>query len=164
MAPWDVAIARTIESPSPWWPSVLRGARTPESAKRLEQRLPLRRQDWRAGVGHGQDRPLPRAAGDEFDPAARAVVADRVVKQVHDQALEQRGIAGGRGRLEHGLNLDLVTQSLARDRIRDPACELGEIDRLAVLEPALAAGEHQQRLEQPLLVAAGREQLLARRP
>ncbi len=95
--------------------------------------------------------------GCDLDPAAGDVVADRVRDEVGGEPLEQVRVAARPGRLELDHPLEPVrlvgSQGLGRGH--------SEINRFTSLPCPRAAGEHETCLEQPLLLPAGPEGVLA---
>ncbi|MFB7326036.1 hypothetical protein [Streptomyces sp. NPDC056190] len=71
-----------------------------------------------------------------------------VVDEVGGQALPQPGVARGRCRCGSRVHVHLPGVAVPQDRPGD----LGEVERLAPVQSALAAGEHQQRLDEAFLV------------
>ena len=128
-----------------------------EPLEGLEEPLELAGRDQRAGVDDGEVRASRLGAGGDLDPAAGDVVPDCVRDEVGDESFEQVRIAGRPGRLEHDDALESAQivrpERLVRDR-RD-------LDGLAPLRPAVAPGECEAGLEQPLLLPACAEDLLA---
>ena len=92
--------------------------------------------------------------------AAVDVVVDRVAEEVGDEPLDEARVAGRLGRLKRGVEDESVVVCGGRGGSGDG----GEVDRLAAVEAALAAGEGEQRLDQAFLLLADGEQLLARVP
>ena len=91
-----------------------------------------------------EQRALALDAGPHPHPAAGDVVADGVVEQVADEPLDEARVAARRPRARAS------RRSAARGRVREsrPRDDRGEVERPRSLEPALAAGERQQRLDQ----------------
>ena len=114
--------------------------------------------DDRPGVGDLEGRPPLAHTGPGADPAVRPVVAERVLEQVGDEPLDHRLVARRARVAELRVDPEPVRLGAALD---DLGGDRAQIDRRARLEPALAAGERQQRLDQPLLLLAGREHALA---
>jgi hypothetical protein len=118
------------------------------------------RTDARSCVGDPDRRLLGPGTG--VDPsldvhmALRDVVTHRVVEEVRDQALEQAAVALNpcvrqrRTDLRPGFGSLVCDEHVTDDR--------RQIDRFAVIETLLAAGEREQRLDQPLLLLAGGQQ------
>jgi hypothetical protein len=65
------------------------GAGAAESLEGLEETLDLFGRDGRAGVRDGQDGVAVEGSTGHFDISSGGVVADRVVEQIGDQALEE---------------------------------------------------------------------------
>ena len=141
----------------------LRGAAAAESRDRLEHALELVSLHDRPGVGDRQNRDPTVGSSLYVDPPAGDVVADRVVDEVADQPLDQGRIAHRRRRYEVGDELDRAAVKPRAVR-HDADARDGEVQRFAPIEPALAPREREQRLEQRLLLATRREQLLAGGP
>ena len=129
-----------------------------EPGERLHELADLLARDDRAGVRDLQRRLAVTKSGPRGHPAVRVVVADRVLDQVRDEPLDHRRVAR-RGRVtELGVHLDPVRGH----RAHDLGGHLAQVDRGTLLEPALAAGERQQRLDQALLLLARGEHAPAR--
>ena len=83
------------------------------------------------------------------------VVLDGVGEEVRDEALDEARVAVGEGGRERTLD----SQPVGVDAFERLCGDRGEVDRLAAVEAALAAREHEQRVDQAFLVLAGREHL-----
>ena len=92
-------------------------------------------------------------AGGEFDAAAVAVVADRVVEQVCDHALDKARVADGLSLIEARIDLDAAALCVRPAAVDDVLGELSEVEWRPGLDAAFAGGERQQRVDQPLLLA-----------
>jgi hypothetical protein len=113
------------------------------------------------GVGDGEERAAVVGAGGDPDGAARLVVPQGVVGQVAHGALEQRLVAAE----QSGCERDLHGQAACRDLLAPPgehvAGDRRQVERHPAGEAALAAGQDEQRLDQPFLLGAGGERALA---
>jgi len=123
----------------------------------LEQAVQLACRDHRAGV---RDREHGAARGGvrgDLEPAAGDVVADGVFDQVRHEALDQFRAPEGGGGLErrHASQWMTVMDS------QDLGGGRGEVEGLSSQLPVLAAGEGEQRLEQPFLALAAGDDPLA---
>jgi hypothetical protein len=122
-----------------------------------EKTLQFAGRDQGAGVGDDEVGASRLGAGCDVDPAADDVVPDRIRDEVGGQSLEQVRIAGRPGRLEHH-DAPESAQAVSSER---SGGDRRQVDRLAPLQPALAAGKSKTRLEQALLSPAGAEDVLA---
>ena len=84
---------------------------------------------------------------------------DGVGDQVGDEALDQPRVAVGDGGCERSLH----GQPARLDGFERLRGDRGEVDRFAIVEAALAAGEHEQRVDQAFLLLAGGEDLAEHR-
>ena len=91
---------------------VVAGAGAVQSLERLEETLDLLGWNGRAGVRDGHEGMPVTSPGGDLDVSAGGVVADRVVDQVGDQALEQSWIARGRRRVQGCANVEIETREL----------------------------------------------------
>jgi Protein of unknown function DUF72 len=103
------------------------------------------------------------ATGRYVDTAAFEVMCDGVVHQVDDETFDEPWIPIERCGLEVRVDVEPKTLVVA-PLIRDRASDVGQVDGLAAVEAAFAAGEGEERVDERLLFAVGVEQLLARRP
>jgi hypothetical protein len=87
-------------------------------------------------------------------------VADGVVDEVGDEALDEPRFSVERGGLEDCVDLKaeaVAVAPLAQDR----ACDEGELDRFAMVDAAFAASEGEKGVDEGLLFAVGDKELLA---
>ena len=87
-------------------------------------------------------------------------MADRVVDQVRDQALDESRIARRRRRVRRGANLEVAVCDRCLAGVQGLGGKSRKVDALALLGPGLAARECQQRLDHLLQVLLGREHAL----
>jgi hypothetical protein len=80
-------------------------------------------------------------------------VADRVVEQVRHQALDKVCLANRLDVIEHPVDLHAAALCLLLAAMDYVLRELSEVERLPRLDATLAAGERQQSVDQPLLMA-----------
>ena len=113
------------------------GSGAAESLEGLEQPLYLIDRDHRAAVGDGHEGVLVADPGGDLDMPAGGVVVDRVVDQVRDQPLGQRGVSGGGRRVERGGDRDLSWSASGQGARSTAVGEDGEVDRFVVVESAL---------------------------
>jgi hypothetical protein len=140
------------------------GALAVELLERLEQPADFARRDHGAGVG---DRETGTAGGSrrgDQDPAAGHVVPDGVVDQVGHQAFGQIGVPGGAGGGEAGLDAHTQAVRFAPAAVHHPGGHLGEVERFPAPQPALTAGQGEQRVDEPFLLLPDQKQLLAGGP
>ncbi len=131
-----------------------------EPLEGLEEAVDVRGRDEWSGVGHRQDGHAGRHPGPDLDPATRHVVADRVGEQVgHEPFREQRvSVEGGRGC--HRVDVDPEPAGLGLQVSQGRGDGGGEVDGLVPGQPAFAAGQGEQGLDQACLLIAGGEHLL----
>ena len=105
------------------------------------------------------------AGGDlDADAAAGDVVPDRVVDQVGGQALQQAVVAEyGRG-ADGGADGQPAGGGFWLEGVQDAGGDGGEVEELAVVEAALAAGQGEQRLDELFLLVAGFQHVFAGGP
>ncbi len=156
VASWASAIACTIARPSPT-PSPKALGFGVESLERLEETRELAGRDHRPGVGDRERRRAPRGVGYDVEPAAGNVVTDAFVTRLATRRSTRLRITGRPCRVERHVAFEpaqvVSSEHFGRDH--------GEVDRLAPLRPALAPGKGETSLEQPLLLPAGAEDVLA---
>jgi hypothetical protein len=128
-----------------------------ESLERLEQSLELAGRDHRSGVRDREGGASSGGVRDDVEPAVGDVVADGIRDQVRHEALDELRVAGRSGRLEHRG----APQSLMIVASQDGGGRRGEVDGVSPQASVVAPGERQQRLEQPFLAPAGRDDALA---
>lgn len=125
-----------------------------EALERLEKPVHLTGWDDRSGVADRQGRlSFVRSRGD-LHTAAVEVVPDGVVYQVRDQVGCQLRVAGSRGCVQLGVDADAAALGFlvaVHDRVPG---DLGEVKRLPLLDPALAAGQREQSVDQAFLLIA----------
>ena len=92
--------------------AVVAGTGAAQSLEGLEETLDLLGRDGRAGVRDRHEGVPVAGPGGDLDMSAGGVVADRVVDQVGDQALEQSWIAGRRRRVERGADVEIEAREL----------------------------------------------------
>ena len=128
------------------------GALRAEPLKRLEEPVDLVRRHHRSRVGDGHDG-VP-GVGSRAHPgrAGRPVVPDGVVDQVGDQPFGQTGIAEGGGGPEVGLQGHAAGPGLVVAGGHDGADHVAQVESFLPVETALAAGQGEQRLDEPLLL------------
>jgi len=130
--------------------------------ERLEQPLQVGLGDDGAGVGHRQHG-LPGALlDDDVHHAVRDVVAQRVVDEVDHEAFDKIGLARRAGRRQPRAQPDAADVGVGPPGRHHLPHHLGQVERLADVQPGLAAGEGEQRVDQPFLLLAGDEHPLVR--
>ena len=128
------------------------------AAERLDQVRDLVGRDHGPAVLDPEQRALALDAGAHAHPATAHVVADGVVEEVDHEPLDEPLVPARRRGLERRLDPGLGAEVRERG-LHDRR----EVERPALLEPALAARERQQRLDHALLLGARREHALADR-
>ncbi len=142
-----------IVSPSPWPVGV--PVRSPvQSLERLEETLELGDLDTVTRVADRNLRPTLGDARRDVDRPSRDVVPECVVEQVRDHALDQLCVAVERRGRERGSKLEASAFGLCSAGADDRLGKSRQVERLGVLEPALAAREGQQSFDEPFLLAA----------
>jgi hypothetical protein len=136
----------------------------PELLERLEQAADLTGRDHLTGVPHREDGLPGGGAGGDLHPPAGHVVPQGVVGQVGDQALDQARVAQDRGRAQRGLHADAALAGFLITGRGDVTGDGGEIGGLRLLDAPFAAGQREQRADEPFLLLAEGQRLLAGRP
>jgi hypothetical protein len=126
-----------------------------------EQPAELVRRDDRAGIGHRQERPARPAAGRDLHLAARRVVPDRVVHQVGDQSLGQRGVARRGRRPQPGGHGELGGLRIVRAAGQHVAGQDRQVERLEGVQAAFAPGQREQGRDEVFLLLFGGQGPLA---
>src|SRR5258708_6045843 len=137
------------------------GAELPE---RLEQVLHRVWRDECAGVADRDDSARGGRCRADLCLAAGQVVPDGVVEEVGDQALGQARVSGYRGRGECRAEVDAVAPGTAATAQEHIPRDVGARQAFQPPNPALAAGQGEQRRDQALLLIAELDQFLAGRP
>jgi hypothetical protein len=119
-----------------------------EALEGLEQPLDLPGGDRGAGVGHEQERVPVSCSCRDLDLAAGDVVGQGVVGEVGYQPLGEAGVACGRGGAELGSDAQCQGLCPRATRLEYARCDFGEVEGVAVVQAALAAGQGEQRLDQ----------------
>jgi hypothetical protein len=94
----------------------------------------------------------------------RDVVMNRVLEQVRDQPDEQPAITADHRGCECDVELEPGRGGLRPMRSQRVLRDCGQVDRLSRAEPALSLSEHEQGVDQVLLLLALLERLPARFP
>jgi hypothetical protein len=131
-----------------------------QALERLEQPGDLVRRYRRAGVRHRQHRGARPRRGRQLQPTGGHVVSQRVVDEVDHEALDQARIAERVGLVELGREAQPASTGLGFPSEENLGGDVGQIDRLPAVEPALPAGQRQQRVDQPILLVRGAEHQL----
>src|SRR5437660_317394 len=76
---------------------------------------------------------------------------------------ERRAVPGGPGRVKRGVDADAPAAGFLTAVYDRLPGDFGEIERRPLVNPALAAGQREQRLDETFLLIAQRQQLLAGR-
>ena len=124
----------------------------PEPLEGLEQAVKLARWYHRPGVGDPHHGPAGRRPGLDLGPAAGHVVPDGVPDQVRHQAFRQPGITVGRRGAEPGVDGDVLGHGRGDGR---------QVEGLRAGDPALAARQREQRVDQLLLLPAEPQDFVA---
>ncbi len=103
------------------------------------------------------------AAGGDLDMSLGGVVADGVVEEVGDQALDQPRIAHGWRWCQRRADIEAAVRVLRVARAQDLRGKRREVETLAALQSRLAARERQQRIDHLLEVLLGGEHALVGR-
>ena len=125
------------------------GAVGGEPLEGLQQPVHGGRRDHGPGVDHRQDGAGVPGAGDDLDVAAGHVVRQRVVGEVGDQAFGQPRVAGGAGRGEGAVDGELPVLCAGLPGAQDVAGQRGEVEGFPFVQAGLAAGQGEQRFEDP---------------
>ena len=120
--------------------------------------------DHRARVGHRQHGAALSDPGGHLNRAVRDIVAHGIVDEVGHEPLGEPRIADSQRRIERRGDGQPALLGFGPPGQHHLASQGGEIDGLAAVKPALAAGQCEQRLDQPFLLFAGREQPRAQVP
>jgi hypothetical protein len=87
-------------------------------------------------------------------------VANGVGEQVGDEPFDEQGVSVEGCRCRHLVDADPQSVDLGLEVDKGRGDGRGEVDRFAFIEPALAAGEGEERLDQVRLLVVGGEHLL----
>ena len=117
-----------------------------------------------AGVGDRQKRDAATSPGGHLDSPRVRVVREGVVDQVRDETLDQARIAGHRRRCEDGAQVDRAAPCLGLTGEQDLLGQDRQIERVALGETRLPAGEREECLDQAFLLRPGCEHPLVRGP
>ena len=117
------------------------------------------RYGW-SGVGHRQDGPAVLYPGPDLDPAAGHVVADGVGEQVGYEPFDEQGVAIEGRRFAHLAYVDPESVGLGPETGKGRRDGGGEVNGFVSVQPAFAAGQGEQGLDQARLLIAGGEHLL----
>jgi hypothetical protein len=129
--------------------------------ERLEQERQHGRIEHLAAVDDADGRPLIIGRGFHSDPSTRGeVVANSVLDQVADEALDQGGIADDGRRAELGTDLDAGGYRLGPGVVDHLLGHAGQIDGYPAFDAALGAGQDQQGVDEILALLAVDTQLL----
>jgi len=123
----------------------------------LEQAVELAGRDHGAGVRDREDGAARGGVRGDLESASRNVVPDGIFDQVRHEALEQFRVAERDG----GLEGRHASQQMTVMDSQDLGGRRGEVEGLSSQLPVLAAGEGEQRLEQPFLALAAGDDPLA---
>ena len=107
---------------------VVPGTGAAQSLEGLEETLDLFGRDGRAGVRDGHEGAAVAGPGGDLDLSAGGVVADRVVDQVRDQALDQSWIARRRRCGQRRANVEVAVCELCLAREQGLGGEDREVD------------------------------------
>ncbi|MCQ0012228.1 hypothetical protein LUX73_51395 [Actinomadura madurae] len=158
--PWAVAVARTIDRPSPE-PRSERTRSLPSRAERLEDRLHLVGGDGRAGVGDDDLGPPVPSPGGDVDLAALVVVPDRVLDEVLHEPLDEHRVTPRGGRAEPPVDGHVAGPGLRGGLLEDVPRHVGQVQRPGVHHDVLGAGEGEQPVDEPLVPPVDDQERLA---
>jgi hypothetical protein len=95
------------------------------------------------------------------DRASRLVVVDGVLNQVGQEYSDQLFVAGDGRRVQGDVGMEVPRANGRAPDVEFLLGNLRQIDRLALVNAALAAGQGEEGLDEPLLVFAGGKDVFA---
>jgi hypothetical protein len=132
-----------------------------QALERLEEPADLGGGDDGPGVGDREGGAAAVGCHVNAEVAAGQVVAQRVVDQVGGKLPEQAVVTKDGGGGQHGTDGHVAASGVRLAGAQDLCGDPGEVQGLAPVEAALAAGQGQQRVDQPFLLLSFGEHILA---